>query len=142
MHHHWIQLEAEKAFRVANRARRRTSFLRRLRGWSEECMRLPVYDETAARSSRPSRGRREIPVDAIFATTEPNRSFQFDSDFRPNGQTRARWQSVFLAHLRGAVLPPISVVQVGDSYAIRDGHHRVSVAKALGAVTIDAVVAA
>ena len=31
--------------------------------------------------------------------------------------------------------------QVGDDYAIRDGHHRVSVAKALGAPTIRAVVA-
>ena len=31
------------------------------------------------------------------------------------------------------MLPPISVVQVGDAYAIRDGHHRVSVARARGA---------
>jgi hypothetical protein len=38
------------------------------------------------------------------------------------------------------VLPPISVVAVGDAYAIRDGHHRVSVARARGAVMIDAVV--
>ena len=38
-------------------------------------------------------------------------------------------------------LPPISVVHVGDGYAIRDGHHRVSVAKALGALTIHAIVA-
>jgi ParB-like chromosome segregation protein Spo0J len=38
------------------------------------------------------------------------------------------------------VLPPISVVRVGDRYAVRDGHHRVSVAKARGAVTIDATV--
>jgi ParB-like chromosome segregation protein Spo0J len=42
---------------------------------------------------------------------------------------------------QGVDLPPISVVRVGDSYAIRDGHHRVSVARALGASTISAVVA-
>jgi ParB-like chromosome segregation protein Spo0J len=41
----------------------------------------------------------------------------------------------------GTTLPPISVVEVGDGYAIRDGHHRVSVAKALGIGTISAVVA-
>jgi hypothetical protein len=35
----------------------------------------------------------------------------------------------------------ISVVQIGDAYAIRDGHHRVSVAKARGALTITALVA-
>jgi hypothetical protein len=47
---------------------------------------------------------------------------------------------VWLAEHQGAVLPPISVVQVGDVYAVRDGHHRVSVARARGAVSIDATV--
>jgi ParB-like chromosome segregation protein Spo0J len=41
----------------------------------------------------------------------------------------------------GITLPPISVVRVCDGYAIRDGHHRVSVAKALGAPTISAIIA-
>jgi ParB-like chromosome segregation protein Spo0J len=40
------------------------------------------------------------------------------------------------------VLPPISVVPVEDGYAVRDGHHRVSVARARGALTIDATVEA
>jgi hypothetical protein len=30
-----------------------------------------------------------------------------------------------MAEHRGTVLPPIAVVQVGESYAVRDGHHRV-----------------
>lgn len=38
------------------------------------------------------------------------------------------------------MLPPISVVPAGDGYAVRDGHHRVSVALARGALTIDALV--
>jgi ParB-like chromosome segregation protein Spo0J len=46
-----------------------------------------------------------------------------------------------MAFHRGITLPPISVVRVGDGYAIRDGHHRVSVAKALGAPTINAIIA-
>jgi len=33
-------------------------------------------------------------------------------------------------------------VRVGDAYAVRDGHHRVSVAQARGAVAIDATVEA
>jgi hypothetical protein len=36
-------------------------------------------------------------------------------------------------------MPPISVYRVGDLHFVRDGHHRVSVARALGAATIDAV---
>ena len=46
-----------------------------------------------------------------------------------------------MAFHAGVSLPPITVVQVGERYAIRDGHHRVSVAKALGAPTIPAIVA-
>jgi hypothetical protein len=100
---------------------------------------LAVYDETR----RSATGARllEIPLDAIRGTTEPNRAAQFDHEFRPAALTRCRWQSVWLAFHRGATLPPISVIQVGDDYAIRDGHHRVSVAKTLGAPTIRAVVA-
>ena len=47
---------------------------------------------------------------------------------------------MWLAEHHGATLPPISVVAVGDGYAVRDGHHRVSVAKARGAITIDATI--
>jgi ParB-like chromosome segregation protein Spo0J len=47
-----------------------------------------------------------------------------------------------MAEQRGAVLPPISVVPTDGGYAVRDGHHRVSVARARGAATIDAEVEA
>ncbi len=87
-------------------------------------------------------GRREIPLEAISATLEPNRAEHFDREFRPAAPIRSRWQSVWLAEHRGTLLPPIAVVRVGDAYAIRDGHHRVSVARARGALTIDAIVSA
>jgi hypothetical protein len=140
--HSWAQIEAEKAFSSAIRARRRASLARRLRGCHGACGQLPVHDETALRpaSAEGGLGLREIPLEAISATVEPNRAAQFDREFRPAGPTRSRWQSVWLAAQRGALLPPISVVPVGDAYAIRDGHHRVSVARARGALTIDAIV--
>ena len=84
---------------------------------------------------------REIPLDAITATVEPARARHFDHLFRPaGGPTRGRWERLWIAEQRGEILPPISVVQVGQDYAVLDGHHRVSVARARGAVTIDAVV--
>jgi hypothetical protein len=135
----WTQLAAEQAFRDVARSRRRAEIAtrvgrrRRLRG-------LAVFDETRG-SGAAARGIQEIPLDAIKGTTEPNRAAQFDHEFRPSRLTRCRWLSVWLANHRGATLPPISVVPVDDGYAIRDGHHRVSVAKALGALTIRAVVA-
>ena len=134
----WSQMEAEQAFMRASRARRRATIVSRMRRAGRICG-LAVFDELPKSGS--GRGVREIPLEAIKGTTEPNRAAQFDHVFRPTKLTRCRWQSVWLAFHRGATLPPISVVQVGDAYAIRDGHHRVSVAKALGALSISAVVA-
>jgi hypothetical protein len=132
-------MDAERAFVRAARARRRAAIARRLRRGTARRGRLPVYDQ---RQVQPAvrRGIREIPLSAIRGTLEPARAPLFDGDFRPAGAARARWQRLWLAEDRGAVLPPISVVPVRDGFAIRDGHHRVSVARARGALTIDATV--
>src|ERR1700710_1626959 len=118
------QIDAERAF---NRAARGAALMRRVQG-------LDVIDERCLRQRRNPPGREavEIPVAAINGTLEPSRAAQFDSDFRPAPIARPRWQRVWLAEHRGAPLPPISVVPFGDSYALRDGHHRVSVARARG----------
>ena len=134
----WSQLEAERAFTRMARSRRRATVASRLRRGRRLCS-LAVFDEHARAAARG--GVRDIPLDEIKGTTEPNRAAQFDHLFRPTKLTRCRWLSVWLANHRGAALPPISVVPVGDGYAIRDGHHHVSVAKALGTPTIRAVVA-
>ena len=136
---HWTRLEADRAFTAASRARRRAALLGRMRRPGRAMCGLPVYDEAVQRRSGP-RGVTEIPLEAIAGTTEPNRAAQFDQHFRPKPLTRGRWQRVWLAVQQDVTLPPISVVQIGDAYAIRDGHHRVSVAKARGAVMIDATV--
>jgi hypothetical protein len=134
-------IDAQRAFTIAARSRRRASLLRRLRRRCAACAHLRVIDPHALRRARAgATGLRTIPLDAITGTLEPSRAAQFDSDFRPAPPARARWQRVWLAEHRGAVLPPIDVVRIDDGYAIRDGHHRVSVARARGALAIDAVV--
>ena len=135
-------VDAERAFTRMSRSRRRAALARWLRREPADHGRLSVADEGRLRSgsSQPRRGVREIPLDAIQSTLEPGRAEQFDCAFRPAASARRRWQRVWLAEQRGAVLPPISVVAVGNSYAVRDGHHRVSVARARGALTIDATV--
>jgi hypothetical protein len=132
-------LDAEQAFSRMSRSRRRAAVARRLRRRPPELDRLPVVDETAVRGA-PRPGIHEIPLDAIRGTLEPGRARTFDREFRPADSARERWTRVWLAHQRGAALPPISLVDFGNGYAIRDGHHRVSVALARGAVTIDATV--
>ena len=92
----------------------------------------PAALRPARRDRDPARGDRR--------PTKPNRAAQFDQYFRPKPLTRGRWQRVWLAVQQDVTLPPISVVQIGEAYAIRDGHHRVSVARARGALTITALV--
>ena len=137
----WSQMSADRAFAREDRARRRARLACRLRRGPRDCDRLPVYDAPLqARRADSWRGPRDIPLDAINGTLEPNRAAQFDPDFRPVPLARTRWERLWMAQERGTELPPISVVPVGDGYAIRDGHHRVSVARARGAVSIAAIV--
>ena len=136
----WTQTEAERAFGKASRERRRARMICRMRRRGCGCCeRLRVTDRVA-RARAGARGVHEIPLSQITGTLEPNRAEHFDPAFRPASTARERWQRVWMAEERGAVLPPIAVVPAGDGYAVRDGHHRVSVALARGAVTIDAVV--
>ena len=132
-------MDAERAFAREMRARRRASLARRL--GRHRSGRLPVYDETKRRAAGIP-ARLEIPLDAIAGTVEPSRAVLFDGAFRPSKLTRGRWERLWMAEHRGTVLPPITVVRVRDGFAVRDGHHRVSVARARGALTIDAAVEA
>jgi hypothetical protein len=136
-------IDAERAFVRAKRTRRRAALARLLRREPSECGRLAVYDERKLRRSGVQpHGIREIPLAEIDGTLEPGKAKQFDRSFRPASGASTRWQRVWMAEQRGAVLPPISVVRTDGGYAVRDGHHRVSVAKARGAATIDAEVQA
>lgn len=64
-----------------------------------------------------------------------NRAFLPKKDF-----IRGRWESVDRAHLADVILPPIKLYEIGGVYFVRDGNHRVSVAKMQGVEDIDAEV--
>jgi hypothetical protein len=67
----------------------------------------------------------------------------FDATFAPlSDRTRDRWMSVALARLRGCNLPAVKLVRAEDGYYVRDGHHRISVARALGEEFVEADVIA
>ena len=83
---------------------------------------------------------RAVPLSSIVGTAEPAKARVFDESFRPASTSRRRWERLWVAARRGAPLPPISVYRVGDQHFVGDGHHRVSVARALGMAAIDAEV--
>jgi hypothetical protein len=127
------------------RARRR-QVLSRLAAWLRRApddvnIMLP-FDEVVAALGRLGErrlGLQVITLDSIVGSVD--RSREFDRRFRPtSGQVRERWQRLALAQRRGEPIPPIDVYRVGDMHFVLDGHHRVSVAHALGLKTIDAFV--
>jgi hypothetical protein len=70
-----------------------------------------------------------------------DRSRDFDRRFRPTSRrVRRRWEGIAEAIRRGQSMPPIDVYRIGDLYFVRDGHHRVSVARAMGLDNIEAYV--
>lgn len=82
-------------------------------------------------------GFRTVPIDQIRGSE--NRAADFDSDFNPvQNHTRQRWLRVAEARYWGRALPPVELLQIGGVYFVRDGHHRISVARALGQEAIDA----
>ena len=99
---------------------------------------LPDDTGWAAIASRRRLGVQTVAIASIAGTTDSHKAAAFDRHFRPPDWSRGRWTQMYHAARRGTEMPPISVYRVGDRYFVRDGHHRVSVARALGAAAIDA----
>ncbi len=87
-----------------------------------------------------SRGIQTVPVSQIVGSAT-NRYADFDRAFLPaQAHTKSRWKRIDAANLAGESLPPVQLYKVGDLYFVRDGHHRVSVARERGQEFIDAEV--
>lgn len=86
------------------------------------------------------RGVQIVPVEKIIGSATL-RYHDFDSAFLPRqARTKSRWRSIDLAHYTEVGLPPVQLYQIGDVYFVRDGHHRISVARERGQVYVEAEV--
>jgi len=123
------------------RARRRQTVRRLTRGLGggDVDVILP-FDEVVAELGRVGErdlGLQAVALDTIVGTVD--RGKEFDRKFRPtSSQVRGRWERMANAMRRGESIPPVDLYRVGDVHFVRDGHHRVSVARALGRADIDA----
>jgi hypothetical protein len=85
------------------------------------------------------RGMRTVEVDKIVGSV--GRCRDFDESFLPvKVSMSARWGRVDRAYHQGVELPAVSLYKIGENYFVRDGNHRVSVARYHGAVALDAEV--
>lgn len=83
------------------------------------------------------RGLQDVPLEKIAGSV--GRYRDFTRDFLPKSQkSRDRWSRVYAVANSQSGLPPIELYKIGDVYFVRDGNHRVSVARHLDAKTIQA----
>jgi hypothetical protein len=85
------------------------------------------------------KGMRTVPIDLIVGSE--GRYRDFNKYFLPKSDhLKSRWVRVDEAHIRDIILPPIQLYEIGGVYFVRDGNHRVSVARSQGIEMIDAEV--
>ncbi len=118
-------------------------FWRSLVSWfTRSSNELLPYDEVRKRLKLHGQhylGMREIPLDKIVGSV--GRYNDFDKEFLPRRSTiRSRWVSIDAAQLLDIILPPIEVYKIGEAYFVKDGNHRVSVARRRKQTFIDAEV--
>ena len=131
--------QAEDDFEKAKNRARMQTVLSKLK-WEKADL-LSLYEVTELIKPRGESylGHQSIPIKNIIGSE--GRSRDFSNAFYPKkDMLKERWKSIDKAHLQYINLPSIDVYKLGEWYFVRDGNHRVSVAKSKGAEFIDAEV--
>lgn len=130
--------QAVQDFRRARRRAALQEVLSRLRG---ERVDLLPYEEVSRMLGGLASARtelREIPLQAIVGSV--GRYTDFNRSFLPlQDSDEGRWARVRMAYTESG-LPPIEVYKIGEAYFVKDGNHRVSIARQLGETHIPAYV--
>lgn len=131
--------QAREDFEKARSRGRMQSLMGSLAWKNTDLLSLYAVTEMIKPKNETYLGMRTISVAKIIGSE--GRYQDFTLAFYPKKELlRSRWQSIDRAAKEYVILPPISVYQVGDWYFVRDGNHRVSVAKTQGVEFIDAEV--
>lgn len=133
---------AAEAARDFARARRRADLHGVLSLLGRREADLLSYDDVRRRLravESPARYLQDVPLDSIVGSV--GRTADFTREFLPRIDAgRERWVGVKLAMTGLQGTPPVELYRIGDAYFVRDGNHRVSVARQLGSKTIQAYV--
>ena len=116
------------------------------RGWfhrfTRQCNDLLAFEQIRpclAHNGHHALGLKVVPLDKIIGSE--GRARDFDRAFFPRQRhTKERWLNIASAFHAQVPLPPVDLVKVGDIYFVKDGHHRISVARAQGQAFVDAQV--
>jgi hypothetical protein len=132
---------AKADFARQRRRRALASIAAQLRFEPDDVSAMLPFEEVVAALGRKSQrdlGIQLIGLDSIVGTVDRRRG-EFDRSFRPaDPGVRGRWERIAEARRRGEAMPPIDVYRLGELHFVQDGHHRVSVARAMGDTDIEA----
>jgi hypothetical protein len=110
-----------------------------LTGRTNQLHNLAEVTQRRSVRSRYTLGRNTVGIEWISGSE--NRCDDFDASFRPRkSHLSERWSRMLIARQLGVSMPPIDLIQIDDTYFVRDGHHRISTAKQLGQLEIEAEV--
>ena len=119
---------------VAQAKRRR--LLARFTGRSTQLRTLQLQNKHAEGQML---GLQIVSLDQIVGSE--GRCHDFDNQFWPlREHNRDRWVNIAQAMRNRKGLPPVQLIHTEDGYFVRDGNHRISVAKTLGQAAIEAEV--
>lgn len=136
------QTDAQFDFSRSRRQRVVGRLADRLRGQPADFDVILPFEEVLqalGRRGERSLGLQTIEIDSIVGTVDRGR--EFDRSFRPTtSRVRSRFERISEAQRRGEEMPPIDVYRIGELHFVRDGHHRVAVARSQKLKVIDAYV--
>lgn len=124
-------------FDAARRAALVQDLLRPLKGRPADLLPFDAVREGLRLGHLLDRGVMEVPLDRIVGSL--GRERDFTREFLPRDEAlRERWVELEELAVGSAGFASVELYQVGEAYFVVDGHHRVSVARSLGAPTIEA----
>jgi nucleotide-binding universal stress UspA family protein len=130
---------AREDFRWARLKATLKDVVARLTGSSAQLLSYDEIRKQLKAVESPVKVLKEIPLDAIVGSV--GRYHDFTKDFLPRSDSdKQRWVAVKAAMLSPQGVPPIEVYQLGEAYFVKDGNHRVSVAKEMDFKAIEAYV--
>jgi hypothetical protein len=125
------------AFQSARRRAFWQEMLNHIRGKSAELLSFDQIKTRLRLREESYRGLQDVPLDRIVGSV--GRYRDFTTSFLPKtNEMQERWSRVYAQANSLEGLPPIELYKVDDVYFVRDGNHRVSVARQLGNKTIQA----
>lgn len=133
-----FRLRAAHDFRSARSRAALEQTLARLRGRPAGLLSFEDVRQQLKLAHSTPRGLQEVALDAIVGSV--GRYADFTRSFLPlHDSDQTRWAGVRAAAEQMG-LPPVELYRIGDAYFVLDGNHRISVARELGAKSIQAYV--